>query len=107
DRGGSMLSPPRPAMAWAVSRAGRSEAGRAGRREGSLRQLLADITVVELAEGVAGSYCAKLFADLGAAVVKVERRGGDPLRRRASPSAPARGEWRDGTWMHLNTNKRS
>ncbi|HLY83920.1 MAG TPA: CoA transferase, partial [Acidimicrobiales bacterium] len=72
-----------------------------------MRQLLADITVVELAEGVAGGYCAKLFADLGAAVVKVERPGGDPLRRRSFPSAPPRGEWRGGTWMHLNTNKRS
>ena len=49
--------------------------------------MLADITVVELAEGVAGSYCAKLFADLGAAVVKAECPGGDPLRRRSSPSA--------------------
>ncbi len=35
-----------------------------GRR--TVRQLLSGIKVVELAEGVAGSYCAKLFADLGA-----------------------------------------
>ena len=34
-----------------------------------MRQLLSGITVVELAEGIAGSYCGKLFADLGADVV--------------------------------------
>ena len=37
-----------------------------------MRQLLSGIKVVELAEGIAGSYCGKLFADLGADVVKVE-----------------------------------
>lgn len=59
-----------------------------------MRQLLSDVTVVELAEGVAGSYCGKLFADLGADVVKVEGPAGDPLR--AQP----------GAFAHLNLNKR-
>ena len=41
---------------------------------------LADVVVLELATGVAGPYCARLLADLGAQVVKVEPPGGDPAR---------------------------
>ena len=45
-----------------------------------VKRALENITVVELAHGVAGSYCGKLFADLGAKVVKVERPEGDFAR---------------------------
>ncbi|MGE5595594.1 MAG: CaiB/BaiF CoA transferase family protein [Hyphomicrobiales bacterium] len=41
---------------------------------------LNDVVVLEIATGVAGPYCGKLFADLGAQVVKVEPPGGDPIR---------------------------
>jgi len=41
---------------------------------------LSDVVVLELATGVAGPYCGKLLADLGAQVVKVEPPGGDPIR---------------------------
>jgi len=41
---------------------------------------LADVVVLELATGVAGPYCGKLLADLGAQVIKVEPRGGDHIR---------------------------
>ena len=41
---------------------------------------LSDVVVLELATGVAGPYCGKLFADLGAQVIKVEPPGGDPMR---------------------------
>ena len=41
---------------------------------------LGDIRVVELSTGIAGGYAAKLFADAGADVVKVEAPTGDPLR---------------------------
>jgi crotonobetainyl-CoA:carnitine CoA-transferase CaiB-like acyl-CoA transferase len=60
-----------------------------------MRQLLSDLAVVELSRDAAGEYCGKVFADLGARVIKVERPEGDPLRARA----PA--------FAHLNTNKRS
>ena len=60
-----------------------------------MRQVLSDIVVVELSTEPAGSYCAKVFADLGADVVKVEPAGGDPQRRQ-----PER-------FVHLNTNKRA
>ena len=44
--------------------------------------------VVDLSTGIAGGYCAKLLADAGADVVKLEPPGGDPLRlRSASGSA--------------------
>jgi crotonobetainyl-CoA:carnitine CoA-transferase CaiB-like acyl-CoA transferase len=60
-----------------------------------VRQLLSDVTVVELSTEPAGAYCAKVFADLGAEVVKVEPPDGDPQRRH-----PER-------FVHLNTNKRA
>ncbi len=52
--------------------------------------LLEGTRVVDVTEGVAGAYAAKLLADQGAVVAKVERAGGDPLRRwsAATPDAP-------------------
>lgn len=49
--------------------------------------------VVEAAEGIAGAYAGKLLADQGAEVVKVERSGGDPMRRwsAATPDEPTGG----------------
>jgi crotonobetainyl-CoA:carnitine CoA-transferase CaiB-like acyl-CoA transferase len=69
-----------------------------------VRQALSGLVVVELDQAVAGSYCGKLFADLGATVVKVERPDGDPLRRLVAGST---GEARHGLFLHLNTNKQS
>jgi crotonobetainyl-CoA:carnitine CoA-transferase CaiB-like acyl-CoA transferase len=49
-----------------------------------------ELRVVEATEGIAGAYATKLLADLGADVTKIERPGGDPLRRwsAASPDEP-------------------
>lgn len=62
-----------------------------------MKHALSGFHVVELSGGVAAGYCGKLFADLGADVVKVEPPSGDPLRRRTE----------GGAFLHLNTNKRS
>ena len=60
-----------------------------------MRQALSDLRVVEIGTGVAAGWCGKVFADLGADVVKVEPPDGDPLRADA------------GMFAHLHTNKRS
>jgi crotonobetainyl-CoA:carnitine CoA-transferase CaiB-like acyl-CoA transferase len=60
-----------------------------------MRQLLADLVVIEVSEEPAGAFCGKVFADLGAEVVKLEPPGGDRLRRQR------------GAFLHLNTNKGS
>ncbi len=59
------------------------------------------LRIVELAEGVAGPYCGKLLADLGADVIKVEPPAGDATRRAngADPeSSPL--------FLYCNTSKR-
>jgi crotonobetainyl-CoA:carnitine CoA-transferase CaiB-like acyl-CoA transferase len=73
-----------------------------------VRQALSGLVVVELADGMAASYCGKLFADLGAYVVKVEPPSGGELRRRAEAGSnenPHRSG--SGAFLHLTTNKRS
>ncbi|WP_422744425.1 CaiB/BaiF CoA transferase family protein [Mycobacterium sp. WMMD1722] len=67
---------------------------------------LTGLRVVELAESVAGEYCGKLLADLGADVVKIERPGtGSPTRS----LSPRIGDGPDGgvVFGYLNTGKRS
>jgi crotonobetainyl-CoA:carnitine CoA-transferase CaiB-like acyl-CoA transferase len=65
-----------------------------------------DLRVVEYGEGVSAAFGAKVLADLGADVVKVEPPGGDSLRRRG----PFPGERPDpeasGFFLYLNANKR-
>lgn len=45
-----------------------------------MEQGLGALRVVDLSTGIPGAYCARLLADAGADVVKVEPTGGDPLR---------------------------
>ena len=60
--------------------------------------------VVEAAEGIAGAYAGKLLADQGAEVVKVERPGGDPMRRwsAATPDEPVE---HGALYAYLNADK--
>jgi crotonobetainyl-CoA:carnitine CoA-transferase CaiB-like acyl-CoA transferase len=61
------------------------------------------VTVLELAQIMAGPSCGALLADLGAEVIKVEKMpGGDDTRRYAEPSI--QGE--SAAFMMMNRNKR-
>lgn len=78
------------------------------------------IKIVECGQGVSAAFGAKLLADLGADVIKVEPPGGDLTRRRGpfpsldETSSPAAGtvpagrkeSESSGQFIYLNTNKR-
>ncbi len=62
---------------------------------------LSDIRVVELGQLIAGPFCAQLFGDLGATVIKIEPPGtGDPMRQWGAGDPPV---W----WEVIARNKRS
>lgn len=67
---------------------------------------LEGLGVVEVGRDVAGPFCARLLADLGADVVKVETRDGDPTRD-AGPFASDRVDREEsGLYHYLNAGKR-
>ena len=67
---------------------------------------LADLKVLEYGDMVPGAYCARLLADAGADVVKVEPPGGDASRRRGPfPDGIEDPDW-SGLFLYLNANKR-
>src|SRR5262245_61535080 len=68
---------------------------------------LAGIRVVDLTEGVAGPFAAKILADYGADVVKVERPGGDPARGLPPFPGDVPHPEKSGLFAYLNSNKRS
>jgi crotonobetainyl-CoA:carnitine CoA-transferase CaiB-like acyl-CoA transferase len=76
-------------------------------REEEAPQPLAGLLVVDLSEWVAGPNCAKILADFGARVVKVERPGGDPARRLGPFPDDVPEPEASGLFLHLNTNKES
>lgn len=64
------------------------------------------LKILEWADGVAGAYCGKLAADLGAEVIKVEApRTGDKLRAVGPFYQDVPGPDRSGLFLYLNTNK--
>ncbi|MBL7166981.1 MAG: CoA transferase [Dehalococcoidales bacterium] len=67
---------------------------------------LAGIRVVELATMVAGPYCGKLLADLGADVIKVESPEGDPSREFGPFPTGGPHPERSAMFLYLNTSKR-
>ncbi len=72
-----------------------------------LSQPLAGLVVVELATGISGPYSAKLLADFGADVIKVEPPDGDWARREGTREGERPDPEASPLFLHLNTNKRS
>jgi len=69
---------------------------------------LNNLRVVDLSNGVAGEYCAKLLADFGADVIKVEPAGlGNDTRREGPFAASCAAPESSALFAYLNTNKRS
>jgi len=69
---------------------------------------LSDLRVIELAEDTAGPYAAKVFADYGADVIKIERPGvGDMSRRKGPFPGDVPHPEQSFQFLYLNTNKRS
>lgn len=70
--------------------------------------VLAGLRVVELGNGVSAPFCARLFADYGADVIKVEPRGkGDDSRHWGPFPQDQPDPEQSGTFFFLNTGKRS
>ncbi|HYU38418.1 MAG TPA: CoA transferase [Acidimicrobiia bacterium] len=66
------------------------------------------LRVVDLSTGIAGGYCSKLLADLGADVVKLEPSEGDPLRRQSATGSVGKDGDPDGVlFRYLHTSQRS
>ena len=78
-------------------------ASRPREKEGALARL----RVLEIGEFEAAAYCGKLFADLGAEVIKVERPGGDPARLAEPLVEVGEGRRESAFFAWLNTNKQS
>ncbi len=71
----------------------------------TLQGPLAGVTVVELGDGTAGPYAAKLFGDFGAEVIKVESPAGNSTRRRGPFPDGRPDPEASGLFMYLNVNK--
>src|SRR5919108_655784 len=71
-------------------------------------QTLGDVRVLDLSEDIAGPFCSRLLAALGAEVVKVERPGSGDMSRRAGPSLGTTPHpEQSALFLYLNTGKKS
>ena len=73
------------------------------RQRGSVMGALSHLRIVEIGSAAATSYCARLFADFGATVQKVEPPQGDPIRNAAPLTPKGQSAW----FAFLNFNKSS
>jgi crotonobetainyl-CoA:carnitine CoA-transferase CaiB-like acyl-CoA transferase len=70
-------------------------------------QALTGLKVLEFANLVSGPYCGKLFAELGAEVIKIELPvRGDDARRQSPFAGNAPGLERSGLFSYLNSSKK-
>lgn len=65
--------------------------------------VLSSLRIIEIGSAASTSYCARLFADFGADVQKIEPPTGDPLRRSAPITPGGNSAW----FAFLNFNKSS
>src|SRR5262245_2605925 len=72
-------------------------------RDGQLQDVLAGTRVLDVGRYIAGPYCAALLGDLGADVIRVERRGGGEDRW-VAPVAP---DGAGALFLTMNRNKRA
>jgi len=68
-------------------------------------EFLAGLKVLDLGQGISAPFCAKMFADLGAQVIKVEPPGGDVARRMGPFPGDVPDSEKSGIFLALNTNK--
>ena len=70
---------------------------------------LSGVTIIDLSRYIAGPYCTKLLAGMGAEVIKVERPGdGDPSRRMGPFPGDIPDPEKSGTFLwHLHTTRSS
>jgi crotonobetainyl-CoA:carnitine CoA-transferase CaiB-like acyl-CoA transferase len=69
---------------------------------------LDDLVVVEFAQMVSGPMCGKMFADMGAEVIKIEPPGaGDEMRAHPPFPGDVPHPEKSGSFLYLNTSKKS
>src|SRR4029450_13218463 len=69
---------------------------------------LGDVCVLDLSEDIAGPFCSKLLAGLGAEIIKVERPGSGDVSRRAGLSLGATPHSEESAlFLYLNPGKKS
>ena len=70
------------------------------------KQALKGVKILEYCETISGAYCAKLMADLGAEVIKIEKPGtGDPARKKPPFKDNDPHLEKSGVFAYINTSK--
>jgi len=69
-------------------------------------RILPGVRVLEVGQGISGPYCAKILANMGAEVIKIEPPEGDVARQRGPYPGDNPHPEKSGLFLTLNTNKR-